>query len=929
MSSIVSPFKFLDSFTREDREIFFGREKEIEELYRKVFESKILLLYGVSGTGKSSLIHCGLANKIQESDWLPVNVRRGGDFLESMALALLQVALSPLPDQLNTPLQFKKAVRSVYLDHYKPVFFLFDQFEELFIFGSARERELFQQVLKSLLASDIQCRFVFILREEYLASLSHFEKAIPGFFSNRLRIERMSLENAKMVIEGPCRVHGIELEEGFTQKVLDKLCPDENEVELTFLQVYLDRLYRLAAKQQGDATSLRFHAPRIEEAGSVTDILGNFVDEQIAQQENPELALAALKAFVSSRGTRQPMDATEVRDYAQSLGKIADEKELISLLARFVNLRILHDKDQHGKYELRHDALAAKIFEKFTLVEKELLEVRRFVENAFQNYRARGILLNSEDLAYLGGYSSRLILPLEMDGFVNTSRQKLYARQNAFRRLSWVSAVLFILMVAGVIRYINRTQSNEGVKELINLALLQSEPAPLQSLATAIQAWELDSSSVLLHQLIIRNAYKLIYQSSDSNVLLQALQTAFAPVDLGSDLLHAEMSRDGKIIFGWQQDQSVFIYKTAGRMFSRFKVKDEILSIKCSPRDEKLAVILRNGKCLVMDWDGNTKYAIQVTPNYLLNERLVVFFPEGKYDLAGVSGSDAIIVDSTGRILFRLKGHTGSVNSLDISPDGRFVATASSDKQVLIWNFNHKSKSFSPYDTLIGHRDTVWSCEFSRRGLYVLTASADTTIGVWDLYGNLMNTQFYFGQLIGLGDHSKTTEISNDPDKYDPQFSLYYRRACNASFTMREMAIVVSDYGIDQKGRPSHRQFLLFDQGALWLQRIKDNIIWGLLGESSVFPPVSFVKVVTSPDCRIAAVVLPGEEHIQLSSLVGFNILEIAGSFPMFSKDGMYFYWVKGTRINILPLIPAAMRHDIHPEHLKEKTGIKTIWTPL
>ncbi|MFN8207563.1 MAG: ATP-binding protein [Bacteroidales bacterium] len=182
MLELATPFKFLDSYTREDREIFFGREQEIEELYRKVFESKILLVYGVSGTGKSSLIHCGLANKIQESDWLPVNVRRGGDFLESMALALRQVALSPLSDQLSTPLQFKKAVRSVYLDHYKPVFFLFDQFEELFIFGSALERELFQQVLKSLLASDIQCRFVFILREEYLASLSHSKRLSPVSF---------------------------------------------------------------------------------------------------------------------------------------------------------------------------------------------------------------------------------------------------------------------------------------------------------------------------------------------------------------------------------------------------------------------------------------------------------------------------------------------------------------------------------------------------------------------------------------------------------------------------------------------------------------------------------------------------------------------------------------------------------------------------
>jgi len=42
------PFKFLDSYTSEDRAIFFGRDQEITDLYRRVFESKLLLVYGVS-----------------------------------------------------------------------------------------------------------------------------------------------------------------------------------------------------------------------------------------------------------------------------------------------------------------------------------------------------------------------------------------------------------------------------------------------------------------------------------------------------------------------------------------------------------------------------------------------------------------------------------------------------------------------------------------------------------------------------------------------------------------------------------------------------------------------------------------------------------------------------------------------------------------
>jgi len=117
-----SPFKFLDSFTKEDREIFFGREKEIEELYRRVFRSKIMLVYGVSGTGKSSLINCGLANKFRDEDWLPLNIRRGKNILESMYASIVAASLTPKSEYSATEIQFKKYVKSLYLDHYKPIF---------------------------------------------------------------------------------------------------------------------------------------------------------------------------------------------------------------------------------------------------------------------------------------------------------------------------------------------------------------------------------------------------------------------------------------------------------------------------------------------------------------------------------------------------------------------------------------------------------------------------------------------------------------------------------------------------------------------------------------------------------------------------------------------------------------------------------------
>src|SRR4030042_5466093 len=108
---MISPFKFLDSYTIEDRNIFFGREKEIEELYHKVYESRLLLVYGISGTGKSSLVHCGLASKFQDTDWLPLSIRRGSDIIQSIDYSIRKIAITPVKQTDLLPTNLLKSVR--------------------------------------------------------------------------------------------------------------------------------------------------------------------------------------------------------------------------------------------------------------------------------------------------------------------------------------------------------------------------------------------------------------------------------------------------------------------------------------------------------------------------------------------------------------------------------------------------------------------------------------------------------------------------------------------------------------------------------------------------------------------------------------------------------------------------------------------------
>jgi WD40 repeat protein len=439
---VKSPFKFLDSYTISDRDIFFGRDQEITDLYRKVFESKILLVYGVSGTGKSSLINCGLASKFDESDWLPVNVRRGNNIIESLEDALNKQAISPLKKNLT----FTEKLQSVYLDHFKPVYLVFDQFEELFIFGSTEEKAEFIKVIREVVISKTQCRIILVIREEFLAGITEFEDVLPEIFSNRFRVEKMKRGNALLAVEGPCRFNSIKTEKGFSEELIDKLCPSGNEIELTYLQIYLDRIFRISVTGQQEDLELEFTKEILTKSGSVPDLLGQFLEEKIKEMENPDIGMAILKSFVSVQGTRRQMTEAEIVNSAGAFGTVISRPDLLRYLTKFVDFRILRERDESGHFELRHDALAAKIYEKFTAIEKDIIEVRQFIENSYSAYEKRGKLFTDDDLKYIGPYEDKLFLNRLLEQFIIDSKN-FHQRSRRRRRILMASTVILIFLI--------------------------------------------------------------------------------------------------------------------------------------------------------------------------------------------------------------------------------------------------------------------------------------------------------------------------------------------------------------------------------------------------------------------------------------------------------------------------------------------------
>src|SRR4030042_6328493 len=89
-----NPFPGLRPFTAEESELCFGREKESEEVLNKLLKNRFVTVTGASGSGKSSLVFCGLIPKIRDlgrkegAPWRIVIFRPGSDPFGNLSKAI-------------------------------------------------------------------------------------------------------------------------------------------------------------------------------------------------------------------------------------------------------------------------------------------------------------------------------------------------------------------------------------------------------------------------------------------------------------------------------------------------------------------------------------------------------------------------------------------------------------------------------------------------------------------------------------------------------------------------------------------------------------------------------------------------------------------------------------------------------------------------
>ena len=388
------PWLGLASFTEETQGYFYGREEEVAELARRVQRKTLTLLFGQSGLGKTSILRAGIVPRLRPMGYCPVYVRVDYSPDSPAPTEQIKQAIFRATQRSGEWTQTGVAVEGEslweFLHHRddvlkdevgKPLIplLIFDQFEEIFTLaqaddaGRSRAAQFIEDLadlvenrppkaLEARMEADESAaekfdftrsdyRILIALREDYLAHLETLKGVMPSITQNRMRLARMTGEQALEAVMKPGgKLVSQEVAEAIVRFVAGGSELRNAEVEPSLLSLICRELNnaRIAKGRAEISADLL--------AGSHETILAEFYERALVDQP------AALRHYIEDElltesGYRESVAEESVRKAFAGMGAKPDA------LPTLVDRRLLRIEERLDvrRVELTHDVLCSVV----------------------------------------------------------------------------------------------------------------------------------------------------------------------------------------------------------------------------------------------------------------------------------------------------------------------------------------------------------------------------------------------------------------------------------------------------------------------------------------------------------------------------------------------------------------------------------------
>lgn len=289
ITQFVDPFPGLRPFGIEESHLFFGREGQSDEVLMKLSENKFVGILGASGSGKSSLMYCGLIPTLYGgfmtqagSNWRIVVTRPGGGPIDNLAEALLSKdqIYNDLDDEeqlirktitstvlRSSSLGLIEAVKQLKSSEQENVLILVDQFEELFRYKKLEtlssdldESSAFVNLLlEAVHQYDAPIYIALTMRSDFIGDCAAFPDLTQMINDSHYLIPQMTRDQKRLAIEGPVAVGGGKIAPRLTQQLLNDV--GDNPDQLPILQHALMRTWQFwkEYKKEGEPMDLKHY----------------------------------------------------------------------------------------------------------------------------------------------------------------------------------------------------------------------------------------------------------------------------------------------------------------------------------------------------------------------------------------------------------------------------------------------------------------------------------------------------------------------------------------------------------------------------------------------------------------------------------------------------------------------------------------------